>query len=214
MSHLVLENLDMLHEIYKFLDFATISTIAPVCKTFAMLSEEYYIKKLDEEVLIPAKMSYNNFYEKTVRLYLSKDQYVLLFHVQRASFVNMLYEFEAFIIPFTQNNHWLLFLYDLNIMENMFVFVSRINQIIEKNRDIVFFNQQLPNYLERTELYFRLQSIFDILDNYFYIEYPDLYINSQLHMMAKFKKIKKQSNMKKIALIKALQRPLNEVYYI
>ena len=203
---------DLANIIFNQLDVATIAAVAPVCKRFTELSNEHYETRLNKDILLPSKELYDNFYEKTLKLYNSKkDRYLLQFTGQIRNFKKMLYEFEIFIEPFVKNNYWLLFVNDLDIMEKMFLFVSRISEMIE-NQDHIFFNTNVSQ--DDKDLYFRLQNIFDILDNYMYVEYPDRYINIELHRMAKFKKIKKQYKMKRYYLIKALKRPNDESYYI
>jgi len=101
--------------------------------------------------------------------------------------------------------------YDLNIMEKMFLFISRLNEMMEDHRHQLFFYTNVSQ--DNKDLYYRLQSIFDIMDDYMYVEYPDSYLNIELHRMARFKQIKQQYKMKRSRLIKALKRPNDEVYY-
>ena len=63
-------------------------------------------------------------------------------------------------------------------------------------------------------MYGKIQSCFDILDNYLYVEYPEKYSLYDLRIMARFKKIQNYYNMKTSKLKKALSRPLDEVYYL
>ena len=204
---------DIADTIFDLLDVATISGIAPVCKRLAELSKNYYETRMQKDILIPAKKSYNEFYEKTLKMYLSnKCQYILHFTVQIRNFINMLNEFERFITPFlNHNNYWILFVYDLKIMEDMFLFVSRINQMMEYHKEKLFFYPNVPN--DQKDLYFKLQKIFDNIDTYLYVDYPDRFLNVELHRMARFKKIKNQYKMRRTSLIKEMQRPFDEVYY-
>lgn len=206
----LLESTDIADLIFDLLDAATISGIAPVCKSFAELSNKHYETRINKDLLIPAKNMYDDFYEKTLRHYISnKYRYSMNFTRQLRNFLKMLYEFESFIEPFINKNYWVLFIYDLNIMENMFLFISRLDEIIEDNP--LFFRTN--NSQDNRDLYYRLQHIFDIMDDYMYVEYPDRYLNIELRRMARFKKIKKQYKMKRSLLLKALRRPVNEVYY-
>ena len=208
----LLECTDIADTIFDLLDVATISGVASVCKNFADLSNKHYETRMNKDLLIPAKIMYDDFYEKTLKHYISnKYRYSLNFTAQLRNFVNMLYEFERFIEPFINKNYWVLFVYDLNIMEKMFLFVSRIDEMMEDHKNTLFFCTNVSQ--DNEGLYYRLQNIFDIIDNYMYVEYPDRYLNIELHRMAKFKKIKQQYNMKRSRLIKALQRPRDEVYY-
>lgn len=207
------DSTDITDNVFDLLDVATISGIALVCKRLAELSKNYYEKRMRKDILVPAKLRYNQFYENTLKMYLSnKCQYILQFIVQIRNFIHMLYEFERFITPFLNHkNYWVLFVYDLKIMADMFLFVSRINQIIEYHKDKLFFYPSVPN--DHKDLYFRLQKIFDSIDSYLYVDYPDRFLNVELHRMARFKKIKNQYKMKRSSLIKAMQRPFDEVYY-
>lgn len=202
----ILENTDVLRIIFEKLDFATVSAIAPVCKTFASLSKEVYQKKLNEDIIYPAKKLYDEFHKSVIEVMISTHEH--------SNMQNVLINFERFIISFLDNNYWLLFIYDLQFMEKFFLFISSLNHITEKYKDGIFFNPHIPNLSERKQQYHRLQHIFDILDNYFYVEYPDLYTRQDLLIMAQFKKIKKRHTMKRRLLINALQRPQNEIYYI
>lgn len=207
---------DIADIIFNYLDFATISAIAPVCKRFATLSKEHYKTRLNQDVINPARKAYDEFYDRTMRLYLSNQYYGFMFRMRVDHFLRMLREFEAFIEPFVKSNYWVLFLYDLDVMESMFMFVSRVNHMVELNKNYVFFNTQLDNetYVERSNIYCRLQAIFDDIDNYMYVEYADRYVNSDLHTMARFKQIEKHWGMKKSKLKRVLQRPDQEVYYL
>lgn len=209
----ILDCNDIAYIIFDQLDFVTLSSVAPVCKRFLEFSQELYRVKLNAAVINPAKQLYNDFCESTLQSYLSKSAYSLDFSIQRRNFVNMLFEFEDFIDPFINKNYWILLVYDLDIMEKIFMFVSRINNMIELHKNTIFFDIRMVDE-DRTNQYHRLMSIFDILDNYLYVEYPDRYINSQLHMMAKFKKIVGESRLKRLHLIRSLTRPKDEVYYI
>lgn len=207
---------DITDIIFGLLDFATISAIAPVCKRFAALSKEHYTTRLNQDVIDPARQAYDAFYQNTMRLYLSNQYYGFMFRMRLDRFLQILDEFEAFVQPFIESKYWVLFLYDLDAMESMFLFLSRLNHVIEFNKQHIFFNTRLRNeeYKERGEMYRRLQAIFDELDNYMYVEYPDRYVNSDLHTMARFKKIEKHWGMKKSKLKRVLQRPEQEVYYL
>lgn len=202
----ILENIDVLRLIFHKLDFATVSAIAPVCKTFATLSQEVYKNKLNEDIIYPARCSYKNFHSSVIQ--------VMLINNQGGDMYSVLESFETFITSFIQHNYWILFLYDLDFMEKFFFFVSNLNHISEKYKDGIFFNTYAPNSAERKRMYYKLQHIYDILDDYFFVEYPDLYKKQDLLIMAQFKKLKKRHLMKRHALIKALRRPENEVYYI
>jgi hypothetical protein len=201
----ILENIDVLRLIFQKLDFATVSAIAPVCKTFATLSQEVYKNKLNEDIIYPARSSYENFHKSVIQDIINN---------QDGNMYSVLEIFETFITSFIQYNYWILFLYDLEFMEKFFLFVSNLNHISEKYKDGIFFNTYAPNSAERKRLYFKLQHIYDILDDYFFVEYPDLYKRQDLLIMAQFKKLKKRHFMKRHSLIKALRRPENEVYYI
>jgi hypothetical protein len=208
----LLECTDIANLIFDLLDAATISGVAPVCKRFTELSHKHYETRINNDLLIPAKLMYDDFYEKTIRLYISnKYRYFLNFTAQLRNFLKMLYEFERFIEPFINKNYWVLFVYDLNIMEKMFLFISRLNEMMEDHRHQLFFYTNVSQ--DNKDLYYRLQSIFDIMDDYMYVEYPDRYLNIELHRMARFKQIKQQYKMKRSRLIKALKRPNDEVYY-
>ena len=202
----IFDHKDIADLIFDKLDFVTIAEVAVVCKRFAALSKEHYHKHLKDEIINPARQIYDEFYLHYMHSYLSNKYYSFFYRMHVEHFIKMLKNFIHFITPFVYRNYWLLFLYDFDVTENMFVFVSRINHIIQYNKQFIFFdtNIEKDEYNKRTLLYYRINTIFKILDKYLYIKYPSRYINSDLHMMARFKKIDKHWCMNKIKLGNAL----------
>lgn len=207
---------DIADIIFDMLDFATISAIAPVCKRFAVLSKQHYPKRLQSDIIDPAKRDFDEFFNSTMRSYVTNHYFSIVFSVHINNFIRVLERFEVFITRFLTANYWLLLLNDLNVMESMLLFVSRINYLMDTHARDLFFNNGFSNteYYERVTLYYRLHGLFDSLDAYLYMEYPERYGISEMHMMARFKKIKKHWGMKKTALVRALRRPVDDVYYL
>lgn len=207
---------DIADIIFDMLDFATISAVAPVCKRFAVLSKKHYPKRLQSDIIDPAKRDFNKFFDSTMCSYVADHYFSIVFFVHINNFTRVLERFEAFATCFLEDNYWLLLLNDFDVMESMFIFVSRINYLMETHKNDLFFNNGFSNteYYERVTLYYRLHGLFDSLDAYLYMEYPERYGISEVHMMARFKKIKKHWGMKKTALVRALRRPVDEVYYL
>ena len=200
---------DIADLIFDKLDFKTITEIAVVCKRFAVLSNEHYHKHLKEEIINPARHIYDEFYLHYMHSYLSNTYYSFFYRMHVDYFLKIVKHFIHFITPFIHGNYWLLFLHDFDVTENLFVFVSRINHIIQYNEQYIFFNTNIDKeeFKRRTLLYYRINTIFKILNKYLYVKYPSRYLNSDLHMMARFKKIDKHWCMNKSKLEKALERP-------
>lgn len=201
----IFDYIDIADLIFDKLDFDTITEVAVVCKRFAALSKDHLQKHLKDEIIDPARQIYDEFYINYMHLYLSHQYYGFLYRMNIDHFIRMLKHFESFIYPFINNKFWILFLYDLDAMDNIFVFVSRLNHIIQFNKNYIFFN---TNIGERKNMYHRINKIFDSINKYLYVEYPNRYINSDLQMMARFKKIDKHWCMNKSKLSKVLRRPL------
>ena len=208
---------DLVNIIYEHLDLPTISSIVLVCKRFNELSKSHYNKKLDDDIIKPAIKAYTKF-NKDFMSNFDVDQYLIhgtylgqldIINSIRP-FMHMLEEFEKFIQPFINNkNYWLLLVYDLKIMEDLFYYLSGLETHIYYYNSIL----KVINSNEFNNLIKRTKNIFDILDDYLYVEYPYKYSNNELRLMAKFKKINKIYRMKKKELINCLKRPEDERYY-
>ena len=201
---------DMCREIFKKLDFATISAIAPVCKLFAEIAKECYEEKLQEEIILPSKALFEDF--KPTMYYWMGRYYIST----RDSFIDMLIRFERFTKPFIdeEKQYWVALVNDFEMMETIFLFIAHIENLLENVKWIWRFYPRYKDVPERNDMYLRLQDIFDILDTYMYVDYPSKYNVDQLRSMAKFKKVKKYSTLNRAKLINALKRPKNEVYYL
>ena len=200
---------DVLHIIFDYLDFATLSAIAPVNKQFHSLSKERYQSKLETEVLNPAKEmidDYTSVVNPHIILFYSSDYNNSIDIIN--SCVLILYKTESFLKRFIQYEYWIILIYNLELMESLFLTMSRVNIVL------IRFVAAINITDEMNTLYGKIQSYFDILDNYFYVEYPEKYSLYDLKTMARFKKIPKYYNMKTSKLKQALRRPLDEVYYL
>jgi len=205
---------DIADLIFDKLDFVTITEVALVCKRFASLSKEHYYKRLKVEILNPARYRYDEFYLHYMHTYLSNKYYSFFYRMCVDHFLKMLNRYIHFIAPFVHSNYWLLFLYDFDVTENMLMFVSRLNHIIHYNKQFIFFDTNIDEdeHARRILIYCRINKIFNTLDKYLYLKYPCRYTNSDLHMVAKFKKIDNHCCMNNVKLSKALERQFCNKY--
>ena len=203
---------DIADLIFDKLDFETITKVAVVCKLFASISKEHYHKHLKDEIINPARHRYDEFYLHYMNSYISNNYYTFFYKMNVDYFLKILISFETFIDPFINKNFWLLFLYDTDVTENFFLFVSRINHIIQYNKQFIFFdtNIEKEEYNRRTLIYYKINTIFKTLDKYLCVKYPSRYNNSDLHKMARFKKIDKYWCMNKTKLENALHNYFDE----
>lgn len=208
-------SIDIMNIIFDYLDFATLSAIAPVNKQFYNLSKERYQSKIETEVLNPAKEMINDYVNtvspEIIQFYIQDDIHDI-FDTLRAC-ERVLRDTESFLKQFTTDNYWILLVKDLELMEQFFVTLSRANVMLTRYRSAISI-YNFDRLDDINTLYGKIQSYFDILDNYLYVEYPEKYSLYDLRIMARFKKIPKYYNMKTIKLKRALRRPQDEVYYL
>lgn len=207
---------DIMNIIFDYLDFATLSTIAPVNKQFYNLSKVRYQSKIETEVLNPAKEMINdyiNLVSPEIILFYIQDDIHDIFDTLTAC-ERVLRDTESFLKQFTTNNYWILLVKDIELMEQFFVTMSRGNVMLTRYHSAINKFSSYDRLDDINTLYGKIQSYFDILDNYLYVEYPEKYSLYDLRIMARFKKIPKYFNMKTSKLKRALRRPLDEVYYL
>lgn len=208
-------SIDIMNIIFDYLDFATLSVIAPVNKQFYNLSKERYQSKIETEVLNPAKTMINDYINLVspviIQFYIQDDIYDIFDSLRACE--RVLCDTESFLKQFTTDNYWILLVKDLELMEQFFVTMSRGNVMLTRYRSAISI-YNFDRLDDINTLYGKIQSYFDILDNYLYVEYPEKYSLYDLRIMARFKKIPKYYNMKTIKLKRALRRPQDEVYYL
>ena len=113
---------DIMNIIFDYLDFATLSAIAPVNKQFYNLSKERYQSKLEKEVLNPAKEIINDYVNTVSQVifnFYNQDIRQDIFDTLRAC-ERVLRDTESFLKQFTTDNYWILLVKDLELMEQFF----------------------------------------------------------------------------------------------
>ena len=108
----------------------------------------------------------------------------------------------------TVKEYWVVLIKDLEIMEKLFSYIVSYNAIFMTFTEMIFMTNTDRSLLTKIE------GIKSRTLSYLYVEYPEKYNMETLKKMAKFKKIKGYYKMKRIELIKALERPTDELYFI
>lgn len=199
------ETPDIIRIIYNFLDLPTISAIGCVNKLFSQITKEFYNDRLNIEIIALAKERLNNF-EKDA------NEIINMQTITNSRLKELFYSFEIFIKPFVTTNLWIVLVNDFIFMETLFKICTRVEYWILQVSH--YYGRLCTRDTQYIEYFYTFNKYFDILDNYFYIEFPSKYTVGELRKFAKFKKIKKWPTKTRRELLNSLRRPANEIYFV
>ena len=186
---MVFDSVDLLEVILKFLDFPDISGAAPVNKLFYATSTRLYNNHVTTNIFRPC----SEFVRELVdELHDNLKSNKMVFAVEQVYLRSTIYML---------NNDGLVFIKDLELMEQMFLLsidMYRVSNLLG-----------LP-----VESITKMKVLRERLNEYFYVDYPDKYDVPMLRQMACFKQIPKWYKMKRSVLIRMLRRPNDKSFYV
>lgn len=192
----VMESEDLLDYILSFLEYYDVSGCALVNKLFHKISSRMYTIKINKTLYDP----FNELYKSTMQKTMVKTINVRNYY----EVCEIFFDF----IDRTVKEYWVVLIKDLEIMEKLFSYIVSYNAIFMTFTEMIFMTNTDRSLLTKIE------GIKSRTLSYLYVEYPEKYNMETLKKMAKFKKIKGYYKMKRIELIKALERPTDELYFI
>lgn len=185
---MVFDSVDLLEVILKFLDYPDISGVAPINKLFYATSTRLYNNHVTTNIFRPCSEFVRELVDE-LHDNLKSNRMVFAVEIYLRSTMYML------------NKYWLVFIKDLEFMEQMFLLsidMYRVSNLVG-----------LP-----VESIKKMNDLKEGLNEYFYVDYPDKYDVPALRRMACFKQIPKWYKMKRSVLIRMLRRPGDKLFYV